>query len=74
MERLALARVESDPEVPERGHELVRLEERPLGVDFFLEGPLGGPAREPSHLREAVAGMVADLEPPTSCSASSGLP
>lgn len=63
-ERLALARVEPDPEAPEGGHELVRLEERPLGVDFFLDGPLGGPAREPSHLREAIAGMVADLEPP----------
>ncbi len=61
---LVLARVESDPEAPERGSELVRLEERVLEPDFFLEGPLGGPAREPSHLREAIAGMVADLDPP----------
>jgi hypothetical protein len=44
--------------------ELSEAREQTLPDAFFLQGPLGGPARDPEALRAAVAALVADQQPP----------
>lgn len=53
----------------EVGYELRSYESVELPPDVFLEGPMGGPAKEASVLREAVAALIARApEPPAQAS------